>query len=249
VAGEWVCPVDATAPEMARLFELNRRPVAAVAAGRENGRFPLVLAGNCISCLGTVAGCRGAGRLGVVWLDAHADFDTPDDNLSGFSDVMGLSILTGGSWHALRATIPGLSPVEEGNVITVGTRDLESYQRTRLLDSGITVVADEVDETQLGAALRGLSARVDAVYLHVDLDVLDTSVGRANAYAADGGPDLSTVLRTIRQTFRSAPVVAAALTAYDPESDRDGGILGAARAIAGEIAQGVAGASASPEAS
>jgi arginase len=43
-----------------------------------------------------------------LWLDAHADFDTPEDNL-GFTDVMGLAILTGGCWRALRETIPGIA--------------------------------------------------------------------------------------------------------------------------------------------
>jgi arginase len=44
-----------------------------------------------------------------LWLDAHADFDTPEDNLTGFTDVMGLAILTGGCWRALRETIPGFA--------------------------------------------------------------------------------------------------------------------------------------------
>src|SRR5688500_16542699 len=91
VTGETIPPVDETLPEVARIFELDRRLAVRVAAARADGAFPLVLAGNCCSCLGTVA---GSGAPGVVWFDAHADFDTPDDNLSGFTDVMGLAILT-----------------------------------------------------------------------------------------------------------------------------------------------------------
>ena len=82
VTAELVPAVDEGAPEVARIFELDRRLARRVAAARERGAFPLVLGGNCCSCLGTVAGA-GADGLGVVWLDAHADFDTTDDNLPG----------------------------------------------------------------------------------------------------------------------------------------------------------------------
>jgi arginase len=233
--------VDERRPEMARIFELERSLATRVATARREGRFPLVAAGNCISCLGTVAGVRGDARLGVVWLDAHADFDTPEDNLSGFSDVMGLSILTGGSWRALRETIPGFAPVDEGDVILAGARDLAPYQRSKLLGSQIAVIGGEIPDAPFLAALRTLAQRVDETYLHVDLDVLDTSIGTANAYAAPGGPDLAHVLATISKVFSAVPVCAASLTAYDPACDQDLRIRGAAVRIAGQIARGVAG--------
>jgi arginase len=230
-----VPPVDETVPEVARIFELDRRLARCVAAARGRGAFPLVLGGNCVSCLGTTAGAGGDGDLGVVWLDAHADFDTPEDNLSGFTDVMGLAILTGGCWRALRETIPGFAAVDEQHVALVGTRDLEPYQRDRLERSRLLVAAGtDAAEPVLDAL------RVGSVYLHVDLDVLDTSVGCANSYAAPGGPDLEAVLATIGATFDRFEVAAAAMTAYDPRVDDGGGIAAAARAIAGRIAAGAA---------
>ena len=84
---EQVPPVDETEPEVARVFELLRRLARRVGSARADGAFPFVLAGNCVSALGTTAGA-GADGLGAVWFDAHADFDTTDDNLSGFTDVM-----------------------------------------------------------------------------------------------------------------------------------------------------------------
>jgi arginase len=107
---------DERLPEVARIFELDRRLALRGAEARQRHQFPLVLAGNCVSCLGTTAGVRDGRDLGVVWLDAHADFDTPEDNLSGFTDVMGLSILTGSCWRALRETIPGFEAVDECKV-------------------------------------------------------------------------------------------------------------------------------------
>jgi arginase len=240
VTVERVLPVDESLPELARIFELDRRLARRVAAARSRGQFPLVLAGNCISCLGTTAGVRDDQDLGVVWLDAHADFDTPEDNLSGFTDVMGVSILTGGSWRALRDTIPGFRPIDERHVVMVGTRDLERYQRDRLDASGVRVTAGAVDDEELQRALGDLHTHVEQVYLHVDLDILDISTGHANAYAAAGGPDLSGVLRAISQTFARFTVKAAALTGYDPHVDQTRGIAAAARVISREIARDAA---------
>jgi arginase len=231
-----VPPVDETLPEVARIFELARRLALRVADAHAHEAFPLVLGGNCVSCLGTTAGVGGGEGLGVVWLDAHADFDTPEDNLSGFTDVMGLAILTGSGWRALRETIPGFGVVGEDRVVLAGTRALEPHQRERVARSRLQVVPAAFTTDTLGTALDTLRERVERVYLHVDLDVLDTSVGRANPYAATGGPDLDRVLAAIDATFARFEVAAAALTAYDPRVDDSGTIAGAARTIAHRIA-------------
>jgi arginase len=228
--------VDETLPEVARIFELARRLAQRVAAARDRHAFALVLGGNCVSCLGTTAGVGGGKSLGVVWLDAHADFDTPEDNLSGFTDVMGLAILTGSCWRALRETIPGFLVVEESRVVLAGTRALEPYQRDRLGASQVQVIPGAVAADARDVALDVLRERVERVYLHVDLDVLDSSVGRANPYAAPGGPDLDAVLATIEATFVRFDVAAAAITAYDPRVDDSGTIGVAAGTIAAHIA-------------
>ena len=101
---------DALVPEIARTFELNRRLAHSVRTARAEGAFPIVLSGNCNCAWGATAGCVDDGAPAVLWLDAHADFDVPDDNLSGFLDVMALSTLTGACWQALAATIPGFKP-------------------------------------------------------------------------------------------------------------------------------------------
>jgi arginase len=235
VTVETIPPVDETLPEIARAVELDRRLARRVAAACTRGAVPLVLAGNCISCLGTVA---GAGADGVVWFDAHADFDTTDDNLSGFTDVFGLAILTGTGWRALRETIPGFAPVPEERVVLAAVRDLEPYQRERLEASAVRTVPGAFEAGALAAALDALG--VARVYLHVDLDALDSRVGRANEYAAPGGPSLEALLDGIGAVFDRCEVTSAALTAYDPRVDGDGAIADAARRIAALIARRVA---------
>src|SRR5204862_7824269 len=100
-AADVVPAVDPSEPEVRRTIELDRGLAERVRAAVSAGAFPLVLAGNCNSCLGTVGGLGVAG-LGVVWFDAHADFDTPEDNVSGLFDVMAPPTLTGSAWQAPR---------------------------------------------------------------------------------------------------------------------------------------------------
>jgi arginase len=228
-------PVERSLPEIARVIELTRRLAGTVREAIDDGAFPFVLAGNCNSSLGTVAGV-GAADLGVIWLDAHADFDDPDENESGFFDVMGLAMLTGRGWRSLRSTIPGHEPVPERNVVLAAVRDLEPYQRATMDRSSLLVIGDDIDWPSFDEALTELRSRVSRVYLHVDLDSLDAGEARANLYAADGGPSLQRVLDAVSAVGDRFSVAAAALTAYDPSFDEDGRALAAARAISRAIA-------------
>jgi arginase len=236
---ETIDGIDEELPEIRRVMELDRELAARVAAARAEGRFPLVLAGNCNSSLGTVSGAGPEG-IGVVWLDAHADFDTPEDNTSGFFDVMALSMLTGGSWPALCATIDGFKAVPEGHVILAAVRDLEPYQRRAVESSELRVVPGALDDQGFDAELEGLRERTEALYLHLDLDSLDASDGRANRYAADGGPPWRRLEWVVERVFETGPVRAAALTAYDPSADADGGALAVARRLIAAVLRGAA---------
>jgi arginase len=232
VEGETVKAPDARDPEIVRIAEADRTLARRVRAAVAEGAFPLVLAGNCNSCLGTAAGLDPrAAPLGVVWFDAHADFDTPDRSL-GFFDGMGLAILTGNGWELLRGTIDGFEPVDERDVVLAGVRDLEEHQRPPLEASALQVVTGRAAAgPAYGAALEALSARVPRAYLHVDLDVLDPSEGRANRFAADGGLMVRELERAIELAFDRVHVAAAAITAYEPALDADGRMARAAAAV------------------
>lgn len=238
VAQEEIEAVDESDPEIVWVIELIRRLAAKVRDTTSAGAFPLVLAGNCNSALGTMAGI-GAEDLGVVWFDAHADFDDPEENESGFFDVMGLAMLTGRGWRALRQTIAGHHPIPEGNVILAAVRDLEPYQRRRLNQADVATIPGAIDPARFENAITALSNRVSRVYLHVDLDALDIGEARANKYAAPDGPSLVRLLDCIRLTTERLEMAGAAITAYDPGYDPERRTLAAARAVAREIARGI----------
>jgi arginase len=185
---------------------------------------------------GTAAGARADS---VVWFDAHADFDDPDENTSGFFDVMGLAMLTGRGWEGLRATIPGHEPIRESRVVLAGVRDLEDYQRQRLEASAVRSEPGRIKRERFAREIGDLAAVASRAYVHVDLDSLDASVATANEYAAAGGPSMDRLIDCIRLCCARLDVVAAAVTAYDPTLDRDDRTLGAARRVVDEIAAGV----------
>ena len=230
-------PADPRQGEITRVAELARRLAARVRAATEAGEFPLVLAGGCNSCLGTAAG-MGPSGAGVVWFDAHADFDTADENVSGFFDVMGLRMLTGGSWNALCATIPGFAPVPQDAVLLAGVRDLEVYQRESLESSRIRTAPGAIEAAGFESQLRTVAGEVERVYLHLDLDVLDSAEATVNEYAASGGPTLDDLVARVEAVFEAVPVAAAALTAWDPACDVDGAALAAARRMVESLARG-----------
>jgi arginase len=216
--------------EVADSFEVIRSVRSAVSAAVAEDRFPLVLAVNCFTSLGTVA---GLGRdVGVVWFDAHGDFHTPASTTTGFIDGMGLAMLLGEGWDELRATIEGLRPVPAENALLVAARDFEPTEAERIAASDLR----RADADTLEAALDELATRVDAVYVHIDVDVLDPSVARANVLSVEGGLDAGQLERALHAVSSRFKIAAAALTAYDPSLDREHRIPELAATLARELA-------------
>lgn len=223
--------------EVATAFELDRLIAQEVRAATQRGEFPLVLSGNCNSAVGTMSGA-GADDLGIVWFDAHVDFNTPETTTTGFSDGMDLAIAVGHCWSGLAASVPGFNPLPEANVVLAGTRTTEPAEQERLNSSEVTVVGADLIRKKgvadaLGAALDDLRARVDRVYIHLDLDVLDPEkLAPANEFAPPGGLIREEVESAIRLVHERFAVAVAGIASYDPASDAEGEILRAASKLA-----------------
>ena len=219
-------------------FDLMRQVSERVRAAREDGAFPVILSGSCFAAVGVTAGLDEPAPA-VVWLDAHADFNTPDSTVFGYFDGMGLAILTGGAWRSMREALPGAGPVPEQRVVLAGARDIDEQERVRLRESGITHLPPE-QLTSTAPLLEAMEAiEPSGVYLHVDLDVLDPEDGRVNIYSAPGGVRAAQLDAIVGELVDRLPVRALSLTAYDPEADADGRVppvaLGLLRRLAGAL--------------
>ncbi len=213
--------------EIRTAFELARRLATQVRAAQAAGHFPLVLSGNCNSAIGTLSGLTPA-RRATFWFDAHGDYNTPETTTTGFLDGMGLAVTTGHCWQRLAATVPGFQPVEPQATFLLGARDLDPPEAALLRESAITLVAADQLPDQLPRVL-GQASLADAVgYLHLDLDVLDPTVGRANYLPVPNGLSLSQLTATVAAIRAHVPLHAAALASYSPEEDHDQGVARAA---------------------
>jgi arginase len=213
-------PPDEPTSEISTAFELAARLRDRVRAACSAGELPIILAGNCGTALGTLAALADA-EPGVVWLDAHADLNTPETTGSGFLDGMALATATGRCWTRLASTIPDFRPIADDRVVLIGARDLDEGEAEVIGASAITHLPQSRVGNGLSSALDSLRQRTPTVYLHIDLDVLDPSVARANTYAVEGGLSMAqaeAVVHAVRTRFELGAI---ALTAYDPSCDPD----------------------------
>jgi arginase len=218
---------DSHPAEIKTAFALCRTIAERVSANQSEGYLPILLSGNCNAAVGAISGC-GSQNTGVIWLDAHGESTTPDTTSSGFLDGMGISVLTGQSWRKLALTIPGFSPVPGERILLVGSRDLETDEIELLNRVGVTRIVGTEDQ---GSSVASFAHKVDGVYLHLDLDVLDPSEAIANQWTPTGGLTIEAVKQIVKSIQRNTRIKGFGIASYDPEVDRDGRALSAALAI------------------
>jgi arginase len=213
-------PVDEFEGEIGKTFEILRRISNAVAKAAKNNSFPLVLSGNCYASTATMAGLnqQNSGQTGykpaALWLDAHDDLDTPSTHENGYLDAMAASMMTGTSWHMLMKTVPGHEPLDVKRVVWCGLRDCSETQIKTVKEAGVDVVWGKADEkVDFTAGLATILDRRDDIkdaHIHLDLDVLDESLGRVNEFPSPGGflpEDLMGLMQMIPQKVNPTSLV------------------------------------------
>jgi arginase len=227
--------------EVDACFELIRKISLRVKDAVADGAFPVVLSGSCFAAVGIVAGLDEPSP-GVVWFDAHADFNTPETTISGYFDGMGLAVLTGSAWQAMLGSVDGARPLPETAAVLAGARDFDEPEVPRLQASGIAQVPPENlgSPEQLLGAVGEMTPSPSGIYVHVDLDVLDIEEARVNIYSAPGGLSAAELEAVVDALVTGSPVRALSLTAYDPECDVDGRVPPIAMRILEQVSERLA---------
>ncbi|MCS7026732.1 MAG: arginase family protein [Bryobacteraceae bacterium] len=187
------------------VIDINRMLRYAVKDAVEQESVPVALAGNCNAALGVLAGLDTT-QLGIVWFDKHADFHTPETSLNGSIEGMALAIAAGHCHQQLAERIGFGPPISDHNIVLAGVREMERGERERIETSWVSVHAWD-SLALLPVALEQLKARVEAVYLHVDTDVLDVV------------PEVARWVGLVRETL---PLAAVSVTNYNPDLDPEG---------------------------
>ena len=161
------------------IIPMGRRLAGAVAASIQNGRFPLVLGGDHSLSVGSIGGAAKQKKLGVIWVDAHADFNTPETTPSGNIHGMPLAALCGLGDPRLVSLWDETPPVlDPKRVAVIGARDLDPGEKRNLHEAGVMVQSmEQIDRlgmvTALEKAIERVSRNVDGIYLSFDMDSLD----------------------------------------------------------------------------
>ncbi len=152
-----------------------------VATCVQQGQLPLILGGDHSLSIGSVSGSTRGRQLGLIWVDAHADFNTSDTTPSGNIHGMSLAALSGRG-HPLLTALAGRTPaIPPDQIALVAVRDLDPLEREALRTSGIhTFTMHDVDRRGMAAvmeqAISCISHATDGYHVSLDLDVIDPKI-------------------------------------------------------------------------
>jgi len=161
------------------ILPMARRVAGSVATSIQGGRFPLVLGGDHSLSVGSIRGAAKHRRLGIIWVDAHADFNTAETTPSGNIHGMPLAVLCGLGDPRLVSLWDETHPVlDPKRVAVIGARDLDPGEKRNLREAGIMVQSTEqIDRVGMLAVLEKVIEQVnrdvDGIYLSFDMDALD----------------------------------------------------------------------------
>ena len=143
----------------------------------KKGHFPLFIGGDHSIAVGTVAAVTNDEPTGLIWIDAHGDFNTPKTSPSGNIHGMPLAALIG-EGHASLVNVgrPG-AKIHPDNVVMIGQRDLDASEKERFKKSGVTVFTmRDIDEQGISSVANKALMKfvhLKRIHLTVDMDALD----------------------------------------------------------------------------
>jgi arginase len=199
-----------------------------VARLSKKGMFPLGLLSNCNSLIGMLAGMQHSGStrrplsVGLIWLDSHADYNTPETTLSGMLGGMPVAVAAGKCLYRLRLK-GGLEPaIPEKNILMMCVRDMDPLEEELVLNSHITLISTE-EMVKLSRHTKeefeSLCDRVDVVYIHIDLDVLDAPDIPGHTFQIPDGPNPAQLGKALKYMMRNPKVGALGVASFPTQEE------------------------------
>ncbi|MEM7534678.1 MAG: arginase family protein [Chloroflexota bacterium] len=200
----------------------------AVASARAEGRAVLMTGGNCSHITGMFGGLQDAHgptvRVGLVWFDAHGDFNTPKTTLSGMLGGMPVAVCAGLAYPRWREYSHMVTPLPTDRIIMVDVRNLDEPEAQLINATDVVIVptTGSQDGNDLATAVNDLADRCDLIYLHIDSDILDESLVPNHGTREPDGPDMAQVQAAIDTVMATGKVgVAAVVSVYGGGDGRE----------------------------
>lgn len=186
------------------------------------GAGPVLAGGTCSHLIGMMAGLQrsldGDARLGLIWLDAHGDFNTPRTTRSGMLGGMPVAVSAGLCLAPWRELAGMTAPLPTNRILLVDVRNLDPAEETLIAatDASVAKFEPRFGCDAIVSAIHGLSDRVDHLYLHVDADILDATLQPNHPTVEPGGPDVAAVLKVLSAAFGTGKVRAFGVVSVNP---------------------------------
>jgi arginase len=219
-----------------------------VSQNERDGYLTVGLLATCPSMPGLVAGLQRSGsplerlRVGMLWLDAHPDFNTPETTRSGSLGGMPVAVATGRALRNMRLDAKLDPPLADRHVVMGGVRLTDPLEQHLVDTSGIEQlsVADlRTASPAVFAQLDRLDRITDKIYVHIDMDVLDPREVMAHGNKVPGGPSSEELARLFEEIFRRYSKVSAIGFATIPPSDEGGLSIAALNRMIASAVRGV----------
>lgn len=195
-----------------------------------DGHIPLVLGGDHSLGAGSVAGVATAfaergERIGLIWLDAHADLNTPDSTLSGNVHGMPVAHLLGHGDRAMASLAHPGPAVRPEHTVIIGARDLDQAERANAREFGVTIYTmRDLDErglrTILAEAIAKVSDGTDGIHVSLDLDFVDPQEAPGVGTPVRGGATYREAHLAMETLWDTGRVVSMDLVEVNPVLDR-----------------------------
>lgn len=213
-----------------RMALANANFAAVVREGLQDNLVTIGLEANCNDLLGMLSGLKydsdgNARRVGLVFIDAHGDFNVPETTLSGMLGGMPVAVAAGHALHNLRRTTGLEEPLPMSDIVWGGVRDLDPLEADRFREYEVQQFSVR-DIRELSGNLRkqfdDLADRVDAVYVHIDMDVLDPAEVPGHGLTVPDGPssrDLAAAISLMFENPKTAALGLASTPSFNADPD------------------------------
>jgi arginase len=214
--------VEPRLPEAARtdyepdnLGRLGGEIATAVANAYHNGRSVLMTGGDCNHLTGMIGGLQDAfgptAKIGLVWFDAHGDFNTPHTTISGMLGGMPVAVAAGLAYPRWREGSHIVAPLPTDRIVMVDVRNLDPAEETLIRATDVTIAQAAPGfqgDVDLATAVTNLAAVCDLLYFHIDSDILDEAYVPNHHTREPNGPGMTEVKAAIETVMASGKVAA-----------------------------------------
>lgn len=215
--------------EWHRMGLANGHLAELVAQNEKEGYLTVGLLANCNALIGMLGGFQDSDpsgnprTIGLVWVDAHGDFNTPETTLSGMLGGMPVAVSAGLALSRLRTESHLDPPISTDHIVMAGVRDTDPEEQELIEQHHLALLStqDIRDRSEaLKQEMARLSEAVDLIYVHIDMDVLDPREVQGHGLTVADGPtsqELAAALTEIFQFPRVAGLGIASTPAYEAD--------------------------------